>query len=277
MKKTSLLMAITTFILFALSSTLAFASDKGAQETIAPEWVYLGTETVPSIYNPNGNEVIYGFDKASARVGKSNGDFEFILVKQNRSKNEIELRKIRLAKNKTYYREIQCIGLYLDGSIKFAKSLDGSVHKPIDGIAEKFATAFSIWKNDTKIGQQTIEMPELLDGLNKFAIVKGKQGFENWVCFVDGRQTGLDKADDKKLSIVTYAFNPDERLYSREITTCERTGPTSYNVVNGDGKLYTYEDKLLRENKLRTASSADERVLDMEARFYYKFYQYERK
>lgn len=277
MKKISLLTAMTVFLLLILSNALAFASDKEAQKIIIPEWVYLGVEIVPSIHNPNGNEVIYGFDKASARVGKSNGDFEFILVKQTRSKNEIELRKIRLAKNKTYYRELQCIGLYLDGSIKFAKRLDGGVHKPIEGIAEKFATAFAIWKNSAETGQQIIEMPELLDGLNKFEIVTGKQGFENWACFIDGRQTGLDKADDKLLNIVSYAFNPDERLYSKEVTTCARTGPTSYNVVSGAGSLYTYEDKLLREDKQRNVTSVDAKVLDREARFYYKFYQYERK
>lgn len=277
MKKIRLLMAVTAFLLLALSSTLAFAGDKDAQEVIVPEWVYLGTETIPSIHNPNGNEVIYGFDKASARVGKSHGEFKFTLVKQIRAKNEIELRTIWLAKDKTNYKEIQRIVLYLDGSMKFAESLNGNERKPIEGIAKKFATAYAIWKNEVKAEPRIIEMPKLLDGLNKFEIVHGKQGFENWVCFVDGRQSGLDKADDKLLSIVTYAFNPDERLYSKEITTCKRTSDTSYNVVAGDGRLYTYEDKLLREEQRRTASSVNEETLHGTASYYYKFYQHKSK
>ena len=262
-------------MMLALSSTIAFANDKNSQEDILPEWVYLGTERVPSIYNPNGTEVVYGFDRASARVGKSKGEFVFLLAKKTKAQNEIELVNVRISKDRKSYRELQSMGFYLDGGFKFAEKLNGNTSKLLTP-ETVFYNAFDIWKAGENAKVELMDMPKLMDGFNQFKLKSGKPGFEKWYCFIDDRSTGLDKSDSKLLSVVTYAFNPEERIYSQEITLCERTGDTEYRVVEGNGKLYTYENKLLIEKKSLSASSVAPKDLDDTASYYYMFYRHQK-
>lgn len=261
--------------MLALSSTIAFAGDKNNQDDIMPEWVYLGTERVPSIYNPNGTEVVYGFDRASARVGKSKGEFVFLLAKKTKAKNEIELINVRMSKDRKSYRELQTIGFYLDGGFKFAEGLNGKLSKSMTP-ETVFYNAFDIWKAGANARVELMDMPQMMEGFNQFMLKSGKPRFEKWYCFLDDRSTGLDKDDSKLLSVVTYAFNPEERIYSKEISHCERTGDTEYRVVDGNAKLYTYENKLLMEKNSISASSVAPQDLDETASYYYMFYRYQK-
>lgn len=262
-------------LMLALSGTIAFADDKNSKEDILPEWVYLGTERIPSIYNPNGTEVVYGFDRASARVGKSKGEFVFLLAKKTKAQNEIELINVRISKDRKSYRELQTIGFYLDGGFKFAEKLGGDVSKSLTPNTV-FYNAFDIWKAGSDAKVEMMDMPKLMDGFNQFELKSGKPHFENWYCFLDDRSSGLDKSNSNLLSVVTYAFNPEERIYSKEISICERTGDTEYRVVKGNGKLYTYEDKLLMERNSLSASSVTPKELDDTASYYYMFYRHKK-
>ena len=198
--------------------------------------------------------MIYGIDRASAKIHSSNKDLGFWLAKVIKAKNEVELTYIRLSKDKKTYTKnknhVQRIYYLDDGSLKSVVKKKESVH-PVTG-NEKFLNAEVIVK-DTSRTVSDMEMPALPAGFNKMepksgkVAAGGKKGFEGYQCFTDEWVSSTDPRDAKLLTVVTYAYNTPDRINYKGETYCERTGANSYKVTGGKLSLYTYEDKLLAQ------------------------------
>lgn len=249
--------AMMSFLMMFIVQTSALAANQEnfeGKKPIEPVWIHIGEEKVASSHNPDGDLVIYGIDKASAKIHSSNKDLGFWLAKVTRAKNEVELTYIRLSKDKKTYtknkRQVQRIYYLDDGSLKSVIEAVESKH-PVTG-NEMFLNAEAIFK-DTSLVVSNMDMPSLPAGFNKMEPKKGKagtdgrKGFEGYRCFTDEWTSGTDPRDAKMLTVVTYAYNTPDRIYYKGETYCERTGSNSYKVTGGKLSLYTYEDKLLAQ------------------------------
>ncbi len=266
--KTKLLFLLFTIVLCV--SSVSFAADSNDKEigaTIDPVWIHLQNKTIPSNHNPEGTLVVYGMDKASAKIHSSNKDFGFWLAKITKAKNEIELTYIRIAKNKSYFKEVARQVYYLDGTFKSAENLKG-IQKPLSK-TEVFYREPEIFKDETITVSDT-EVPQLPEGFNRLELKNPKSGLENWICFADDRQTGVDKKDSKKLTLVTFAYNTDDRVYYKAETYCERTGEDSYIITGGKLYLFTFEDKLLSEKNDKNSCLISDPLADAIVRYKYK-------
>ena len=248
----------------------AGSGDKIVDATINPVWIHLRDQKVPSNHNPNGTLVSYGMDKASAKIHSSNKDFGFWLAKITKAKNEIELTYIRIAKNKSYYKEVTRQVYYLDGTFKSAENMSGSP-KPLSS-AEAFYNAPEVFKDET-VTVSNMNVPQLPEGFNRLELKTARHGYENWNCFVDDRSTGRDSKESKILTLVTYAFNPADRVYVKGVTYCERTDSNSYAITGGDSYLYTYEDKLLSERSGKKSYFISDQEADSIVRYKYEMHK----
>lgn len=273
MKKIIVFLYCVCFCLMGVTGAFAANDDKTSKREVLPVWEYLGTETVPSDYNPAGMEVEYSFDKSSVRVGKSVPSYCFWLAKMTKSLNEIEMTYIRMLKDKSKYYEEQRIVYYLDGTIKKAEAVDPGRQRPLAVSSNSvFYDVPEILANKKTL-PGNVTMPVFPMNANKLEIKPGRDRYASWLCFLDDQNTGLDAKDNKKLTIVSYAYNPDERVYTRGESYCVRTGPKSYEVTGGVAELYTYEDKLLAEQRTRKAFFISNAEADAIAAYYYMFYK----
>ena len=179
-------------------NNIGFALAKKAEEEIKPVWMHLQDQVLPSGHNPSGTKVIYGMDVASIRFHKS---------KANRGDFGFWLAEIVKAQNEIVLTWVQ------------------------------IAKDKSYYKEKAKATVSDMEMPELPDGFNKMLLKDNKVGFEDWLCFLDNRASGVDADESNKLVLVTYAYNPDDRVYYKGKVYCQRTGPTSYEKVGGEFEL----------------------------------------
>lgn len=273
-------LALLMCLLVALCmNSICFAAGKKAEDEIKPVWIHLQDQVLPSGHNPNGTKVVYGMDVASIKIHKSKanrGDFGFWLAKIIKAQNEIVLTYVQIAKDKSYYKEKERKVFYLDGTLKSAEMLNISIRKPMNG-KEPFYYAPEIHKEKGKANVSDMDMPELPDGFNKMLLKSGKPGFEDWLCFLDNRATGVDENDSKKLTMVTYAYNTNNRVYYKGKVYCERTGPTSYEQIGGNSELYTFEGKLLSKRETRQAYFVSAQVAEHAIRDKYMFYREEKK
>ena len=251
MSRLKILVVLAAFVIALCANTFTFAyygrEEKGKeqQNVIEPVWIHLSDQKESSNHNPDGTTVVYGMDVASSKTHSSNKDFGFWLVKMTKAKNEIELTYVRIAKDKTRYREVQKQVYYFDGTLKDAKIL--------------------------------VVVPKLPEGFNKMKIYSGRSGFENWICLLDDRSTGLDPKDAKKLSMITYAYNIADRIYLKGITHVERTGPTSYTITGGNAYLYTFENKLLDERNGKRSCFIADKEANSAIDHIFEFYKERRK
>lgn len=262
MNRVKIISFVFSFLLVIASSTSVFAVEdaKIAHSEVLPEWVYLGNENIPSMHNPNGIDVVYGFDKASIRTRKSkkhDGDLQCMVVRIVKAKNEIELVKTSIAKNNASYTEAQKVVFFLDGTLKYAEKLDDNLRQPLaDDSPLRYVR--QVCESGSKLETDSLTMPRLPEGANHYQVKTPKKGFEDWTCILDDGATGLDKNDTAKLSVVTYAFNTDERIYYKGISYCERAdAPKYYNSLGGISQRFTYEGKLLPEEEMRFAVIKD--------------------
>ena len=279
MIKNKVLLFFMSFLMVLCINNVGFALAKQAKEEIKPVWIYLQDQVLPSGHNPNGTKVVYGMDIASIRFHKSKenrGDFGFWLAEIIKAQNEIVLTWVQIAKDKSYYKEKERKTFYLDGTLKSAEGLDVKRRIPMNG-SEPFYYAPDIYKEQAKASVSNMEMPELPDGFNKMMLKAKKAGFEDWLCFLDDRTTGVDEDDSKKLVLVTYAYNPNDRVYYKGKVYCQRTGPTSYERVGGELELCTYEEKLLSKKETREAYFVSDQVAEQAVRGKYMFYREEKK
>lgn len=268
-----------SFLMVLCINNVGFALAKQAEEEIKPVWIYLQDQVLPSGHNPNGTKVVYGMDIDSIKFHKSKenrGNFGFWLAEIIKAQNEIVLTWVQIAKDKSYYKEKERKTFYLDGTLKSAEGLDVKRRIPMNG-SEPFYYAPDIYKEQAKASVSNMEMPELPDGFNKMMLKAKKAGFEDWLCFLDDRTTGVDKDDSKKLVLVTYAYNPNDRVYYKGKVYCQRTGPTSYERVGGELELCTYEEKLLSKKETREAYFVSDQVAEQAVRDKYMFYREEKK
>lgn len=273
MKKIKALLFLVCLCAFCLINVCVFAGEKKAEEEIIPVWVNLGSEVLPSDHNPNGMEVLYSFDIASSKIHSSNKDFGFWVARQTKAKNEVDLTYTRISKDQTSYCETQKLVFFLDGTFKDAKILDKNIKYPLTEDVV-FRNVPEMMKNKNSIGNYSVmPMPEFPVNANKLIIKHGKPGFENWLCFLDDRSTGLDSKDSKKLTLITYAYNVADRIYYKGVTYCERTGPTTYIKKGGSSHVYTFEDKLLYENMSKPGCCITDKAADSTVSFYYMFYR----
>ena len=277
MLKIRTLILAMCFLVMVGMNTVAFADDKTSDEIIDPVWIHLEDETEPSNHNPNGTLVVYGMDAASAKEHSSNKDTGFWLAKITKAKNEIELTYIRIAKDKRYYKAVQRMVFYLDGTFKSAENFKGAVEQPMSG-NEVFYSAPEVYKNykANPTGSSNMDMPELPMGFNRMKLMNPKNGFEKWLCLLDNRSTGVDSNNRNKLTLVTYAYNVADRVYYKGITYVDRTGDTSYNITGGNSYLYTFEDKLLSEKNTKKGYLISEQDADKTVRHKFMFYKAER-
>lgn len=280
MKRISFFAVMMSFLVIVFGQTSVFAGSQenfGGKKAIDPIWIYIGEERVESSHNPEGDLVIYGIDRASAKIHSSNKDLGFWLAKVTKAKNEVELTYIRLSKDKKAYtknkNQVQRIYYLDDGSLKSIVKEGESVH-PVTG-NEKFLNAEAIVK-DTSRTVSDMEMPALPAGFNKMepkngkAAADGRKGFEGYRCFTDEWVSSTDPRDAKLLTVVTYAYNTPDRIYYKGETYCERTGANSYKVTGGKLSLYTYEDKLLEQKTTNQSYVISESEFNSFVRYMYE-------
>lgn len=293
MGKLKILTVLATFVMAFCTNAFVFAyygreEDNKVQQTlIKPVWIHLSDQVEPSNHNPAGTKVVYGMDVASSKTHSSGKkDFGFWLAKITKAKNEIELTYVRMAKDKTRYREVQKQIYYLDGTLKDVKFLQ-SANKDRDWKDLDDGTAFyyapEITKeiakqvDENRIPESTMEVPKLPDGFNKIQLHNGRPGFENWICLLDDRSTGIDSKDARKLTMVTYAYNVADRVYLKGVTHVERTGPTSYTITDGNSYLYTFENKLLHERNGKRSYFISDQAADSIVDYKFMFYKERKK
>ncbi|MDY2636586.1 MAG: hypothetical protein SOV56_01440 [Phascolarctobacterium sp.] len=279
MIKNKVLLFLMSFLMVLCINNIGFALAKKAEEEIKPVWMHLQDQVLPSGHNPSGTKVIYGMDVASIRFHKSKanrGDFGFWLAEIVKAQNEIVLTWVQIAKDKSYYKEKERKVFYLDGTLKSAEELDVQRRIPMNG-SEPFYYAPDVYKEKAKATVSDMEMPELPDGFNKMLLKDNKVGFEDWLCFLDNRASGVDADESNKLVLVTYAYNPDDRVYYKGKVYCQRTGPTSYEKVGGEFELCTYEDKLLSRKETQQACFVSDKDAESAVRDKYMFYREEKK
>ena len=246
----------------------AVDQDKVIGRSIAPVWVSLGNRTVPSNHNPEGMLVEYGMDVASAKIHSSNKDRGFWLLKRTKARNEIELTYMRIAKDKSYYREVQKHIFFLDGTYKSAGRVDSKVNHPLKS-SDIFYNAPEIMKDKT-ITKSNMDVPKLPDGFNRILPKKPRSlDLEKYNCFLDDRLTGLRYKGDKNYQMVTYAYNPADRVYYIGVAHVDRTGEREFNYTDGKIYLLTYENKILAEQDMKRAYLISDEEADKNAR--YKF------
>ena len=280
MKRISFFSVMMSFLVIVFGQTSVFAGSQenfGGKKAIDPIWIYIGEERVESSHNPEGDLVIYGIDRASAKIHSSNKDLGFWLAKVTKAKNEVELTYIRLSKDKKAYtknkNQVQRIYYLDDGSLKSIVKEGESVH-PVTG-NEKFLNAEAIVK-DTSRTVSDMEMPALPAGFNKMepkngkAAADGRKGFEGYRCFTDEWVSSTDPRDAKLLTVVTYAYNTPDRIYYKGETYCERTAENSYKVTGGKLSLYTYEDKLLEQKTTNQSYVISESEFNSFVRYMYE-------
>ena len=242
MKRISFFAVMMSFLVIVFGQTSVFAGSQenfGGKKAIDPIWIYIGEERVESSHNPEGDLVIYGIDRASAKIHSSNKDLGFWLAKVTKAKNEVELTYIRLSKDKKAYtknkNQVQRIYYLDDGSLKSIVKEGESVH-PVTGKAA----------------------------------ADGRKGFEGYRCFTDEWVSSTDPRDAKLLTVVTYAYNTPDRIYYKGETYCERTGENSYKVTGGKLSLYTYEDKLLAQKATNQSYVISESEFNSFVRYMYE-------
>ena len=280
MKRISFFSVMMSFLVIVFGQTSVFAGSQenfGGKKAIDPIWIYIGEKRVNSNHNPEGDLVIYGIDRASAKIHSSNKDLGFWLAKVTKAKNEVELTYIRLSKDKKAYtknkNQVQRIYYLDDGSLKSIVKEGESVH-PVTG-NEKFLNVEAIVK-DTSRTVSDMEMPALPAGFNKMepkngkAAADGRKGFEGYRCFTDEWVSSTDPRDAKLLTVVTYAYNTPDRIYYKGETYCERTGANSYKVTGGKLSLYTYEDKLLEQKTTNQSYVISESEFNSFVRYMYE-------
>ena len=280
MKRIRFFAVMMSFLVIVFGQMSVFAGSQenfGGKKAIDPIWIYIGEERVESSHNPEGDLVIYGIDRASAKIHSSNKDLGFWLAKVTKAKNEVELTYIRLSKDKKAYtknkNQVQRIYYLDDGSLKSVVKEGESVH-PVTG-NEKFLNAEAIVK-DTSRTVSDMEMPALPAGFNKMepkngkAAADGRKGFEGYRCFTDEWVSSTDPRDAKLLTVVTYAYNTPDRIYYKGETYCERTGANSYKVTGGKLSLYTYEDKLLAQKTTNQSYVISESEFNSFVRYMYE-------
>ena len=280
MKRIRFFAVMMSFLVIFFGQTSVFAGSQenfGGKKAIDPIWIHIGEERVESSHNPGGDLVIYGIDRASAKIHSSNKDLGFWLAKVTKAKNEVELTYIRLSKDKKTYtknkRQVKRIYYLDDGSLKSVVKEGESVH-PVTG-NEKFLKAEAIVKNNS-LTVSDMDMPSLPAGFNKMepkngkAAANGKKGFEGYRCFTDEWVSGTDPRDANRLIVVTYAYNTPDRIYYKGETYCERTGENSYKVTGGKLSLYTYEDKLLEQKTTNQSYVISESEFNSFVRYMYE-------
>ena len=292
MSRLKILVVLAAFVIALCANTFTFAyygrEEKGKeqQNVIEPVWIHLSDQKESSNHNPDGTTVVYGMDVASSKTHSSNKDFGFWLVKMTKAKNEIELTYVRIAKDKTRYREVQKQVYYFDGTLKDAKILESQNKnndwKPLDDkmafyFAPEVTKKIANGVDENIKPKSTMVVPKLPEGFNKMKIYSGRSGFENWICLLDDRSTGLDPKDAKKLSMITYAYNIADRIYLKGITHVERTGPTSYTITGGNAYLYTFENKLLDERNGKRSCFIADKEANSAIDHIFEFYKERRK
>lgn len=252
-------------------NSISFASDKDAGKEIMPVWEKLGEVVVPSDYNPAGMKVEYGFDKATLKRHSSNNDYGFWVAKITKAKNEIELVYTRISKDKATYREVQSFLFYLDGTFKDAKMINGP-KLPLKSTDLIYKAPELAARKETA-GLTNMNLPMFPANANTLELKPERNELKNWICFIDDRSSGLDKSDHKKFTLVTYAYNSEERIYCKGIANCIRTDEKSYKLVGGSSQVFTYEDKLLSEETGRAVWYISTPEAESAIRWYYQMKQ----
>lgn len=268
--------AIILSSLLILLSSVAYAgkSKYSHDDDLVPIWERLGAVTEVSAHNPNGMEVVYALDKASIKKHKDNAGYSFRVAKMTKALNELVITYIRVAKGNQAYNELQSLAFYIDdGSFKCIKVKEANSMPYNDKVIFYRAEEKANDVNGSKVSN--VAIPELPINATKFELREAKAGFETWSSFIDMQRTGVDINEKTKFTLVTYAFNPSDRLYRKGITIYRRTGPTSYVVESGSDQLFTYEDKLLEENS-KPACYISDAAAHNEVRYYFMFYKHEK-